>query len=207
MVTLRYRNVLKHLDVNIGQGPMLTLLVNIVKELRKINVSKQCQNKEQLQQYQDVDIRQQLETRECELRKKLEARERELCQQLELIRNNVIGIETTKMKPKFFQPFIVETQTISIPRHLMEPIMDSYYGMRDLHSHVLALKTQVTNYLLNYKNFAGTLKDVAHKWIAELFPCSIVNYDDKASMCMTQFSIIVRSLSWWLIFRCLIQNH
>ncbi|CAJ2637566.1 unnamed protein product [Trifolium pratense] len=102
----------------------------------------------------------------------MEARERELRQQIDLLRNNVVGAETTRMMPKVFKPFSEEIQAVVVPRHFREPTIDSYDGSGDPQSHVSTFQTQMfisgAEDALSCKIFAGTLKDVAHKWIAGL---------------------------------------
>ncbi|GAU47368.1 hypothetical protein TSUD_403710 [Trifolium subterraneum] len=182
---------------DIDPNPQLVDLLASVRVLQEQNLVQQQRNEEhqRLQEearIRETELRLQLEERERELRQQMEARERELRQQIDLLRNNVAGAETTRMMPKVFQPFSEEIQAVAVPRHFREPTIDSCDGSGDPQSHVSTFQTQMfisgADDALSCKIFAGTLKDVAHKWIAGLPTRSVTSFEDLATHFVAQFA-------------------
>jgi hypothetical protein len=178
-------------------NPQLAELLAAVRVLQDQKLAQQQRNEEhqRLQdeaQTREAELRMQLEERERELRQQMEARERELRQQIDLLRNNVTGAETTRMMPKVFQPFSGEIQGVAVPRHFREPTIDSYDGTGDPQSHVSTFQTQMfisgADDALSCKIFAGTLKGVAHMWIAGLPTRSVTSFDELATRFVAQFA-------------------
>ncbi|GAU42011.1 hypothetical protein TSUD_236780 [Trifolium subterraneum] len=197
MVTRRGATSSDSMLGDIDPNPQLVDLLASVRVLQEQNLVQQQRNEEhqRLQEearIRETELRLQLEERERELRQQMEARERELRQQIDLLRNNVAGAETTRMMPKVFQPFSEEIQAVAVPHHFREPTIDSYDGSGDPQSHVSTFQTQMfisgADDALSCKIFAGTLKDVAHKWIAGLPARSVTSFEDLATRFVAQFA-------------------
>ncbi|GAU47711.1 hypothetical protein TSUD_177160 [Trifolium subterraneum] len=154
---------------DIDPNPQLVDLLVAVRVLQEQNLVQQQRN-EKHQRLQD-----EAQARETELRLQLEEREREL-----------------RMMPKNFQPFSEEIQEVAVPRHFREPTIDSYDGSSDPQSHVSTFQTQMfisgVDDALSCKIFGGTLKDVAHKWIAGLPARSVTSFEDVATRFVAQFA-------------------